>query len=345
MLGLSHLLISGTATSLILSSADPSVIIVGAISGLFPDIDISTSPVGRVLPWVSHYFERRMPHRSCTHSLLASAVVALLSYTILFFLPDSFLNYTHAINIGYFFGWFADCFTRAGVEMFYPASVRCVCPDNRNFRLKTGSNAEYGVLVALVAIAIIVFSINSRGGLMTQFNRLIASPNGVQQIYNSKGSTHLIVVQIQGVMASDRTPVLSEFLIVQSYGQGFLVLSKDGKIYKAGTEPDCQILTEKMTADVGEVAITNVESLTLDDENLGTSLKKFYRPGALSFVSGDISIDDPEDIKLTPDPHQFPFMRLSGSSIKLEAAPLGIVVQTAPNQFATGQLSIRSITK
>ncbi|GAA6619223.1 metal-dependent hydrolase [Scytonema sp. NUACC26] len=347
MMGLTHLLISGTATSLILGTANPSILMVGATAGLLPDVDISTSPAGRVLFPVSQYLERRFPHRSCTHSLAASTVVATLTYGLTFFLPNSafWLILAHAINIGYFFGWFADAFTRNGIEMFWPSSVRCVCPGNRNLRLASSSNAEYGVLVMLVLIAFISFNINSNGGLLNQFNRLIASPSGVEQIYNQSGATHLITVRIQGVLSSDRAKVLGEYLIVGSYGQGFLVLSSDGKLYKAGKEPDCQIIIEQITADVGQVAITNVESITLDDENLGSSLNRFYRPGVLTFVTGEIAIDDPEDIKLTPDPHQFPFIRLSGSSIKLESAPLGFVIQVAKNQFATGQLSIKSITK
>jgi inner membrane protein len=43
MLGISHLLISGTAASLLLQTADPVLIAVGAIAGLLPDVDVSTS--------------------------------------------------------------------------------------------------------------------------------------------------------------------------------------------------------------------------------------------------------------------------------------------------------------
>jgi hypothetical protein len=42
MLGISHLLISGTAASLLLQTADPVLIAVGAIGGLLPDVDVST---------------------------------------------------------------------------------------------------------------------------------------------------------------------------------------------------------------------------------------------------------------------------------------------------------------
>ena len=59
MLGLNHLLISATATSLILNTASPTIIATGAIAGLLPDIDISTSPAGRVLPWISSFFEQK----------------------------------------------------------------------------------------------------------------------------------------------------------------------------------------------------------------------------------------------------------------------------------------------
>jgi len=79
-MGLTHLLLSGTATSLALGTAQPEVLLVGAIAGLGPDVDISNSPAGQVLPWLSGYLEKRFPHRSCTHSCVASALVASIVY-------------------------------------------------------------------------------------------------------------------------------------------------------------------------------------------------------------------------------------------------------------------------
>jgi inner membrane protein len=235
MLGISHLLISGTASSLLLQTADPVLIAVGAIGGLLPDVDVSTSPAGKVFPWISGYFQETMPHRSMTHSIVASAVIAIASYGTAIFIPQ-FIPIASALTIGYTFGWFADCFTRGGVEMFWPSSVRCVCPGNRNLRLKTGSNAEYFVLCILVAIALSAFSINSKGGILTQFNRLIASTSGVQGVYNSSGSTHKIVANIKGVRAGDRSKVDGQFQIIQPNGTGFIVLEPNtNKLYKAAT--------------------------------------------------------------------------------------------------------------
>ena len=221
MLGISHLLISGTASSLLLQTADPVLIAVGAIAGLLPDVDVSTSPAGKVFPWISGYFQETMPHRSMTHSIVASAVIAIASYGTAIFIPQ-FIPIASALTIGYTFGWFADCFTRGGVEMFWPSPVRCVCPGNRNLRLKTGSNAEYFILCILIAIALSAFSINSKGGILTQFNRLIASTSGVQGVYNSSGSTHKIIANIKGVRAGDRSKVDGQFQIIQPNGTGFI---------------------------------------------------------------------------------------------------------------------------
>ncbi|BAZ33621.1 hypothetical protein NIES4074_61350 (plasmid) [Cylindrospermum sp. NIES-4074] len=343
MLGVSHLLISGTAASLLLGSADPVIIAVGAIGGLLPDIDISTSPAGRMFPWISGYFESRMPHRSCTHSLVASAAVAIASYGMALFLPK-LLPIASALTVGYTAGWFADCFTRGGVEMFWPSPIRCVCPGNRNLRLKTGSNAEYFILCILVAVALSIFSVNSRGGILTQFNRLIASTSGVQHVYNESGSTHRIVANIKGVRAGDRSRVNSQFYIIQTQGTGFIVLEPStNKLYKAGTDPDSQIIIEEITADVGKAAITTIESIFLEDQPIGEAIRKFNRAGAAVFVSGQLSVDDFDTSTIPRDPYQFPSITATPSTINLEAAPLQVINKFLGGEFASGQLQIKSI--
>jgi inner membrane protein len=292
-----------------------------------------------------------------THSIIASAVVAIAkrsvgiaSYGTAIFIPQ-FIPIASALTIGYTFGWFADCFTRGGVEMFWPSPVRCVCPGNRNLRLKTGSNAEYFILCILIAIpterfaiALSSFSINSKGGVLTQFNRLIASTSGVQGVYNSSGSTHKIVANIKGVRAGDRSKVDGQFQIIQPNGTGFIVLEpKTNKLYKAATEPDSQIVIEQITADVSTPAITTIESVFVEDQVVGEALSKFNRTNTNVFVSGDLVVEDFDTSILPRDPYQFKFIDASPSNIKLEAAPLKVVIKFLGDEFASGSLQIRSI--
>lgn len=341
---LTHMTTGSIAVSLGLQTADLTLVSVGAVAALLPDIDTSKSMAGRMFPWVSRWLEQRLPHRSCTHSLLASGVVAIATYPAAIWLSLP-LGLVHAVNIGYFTGWFADMFTKSGVEMFYPDSARWVVPGNRDFRLATNSPAEYVVLVVLMAIAVFTFSVNANGGIMTQFNRLIGSPTGVEQLYDELGGFHLMVAHIKGVRARDRKPVQEDFWIIESHGQGFVVQGADGAVYKAGTEPDVQIIARHITADAGPNATTLIEAIRLNDDGVRERLEPFNRPSAMVFVSGQMTIDDPEGLAevFFPDPLQFPFLRALGANVTLELAPLSVVQLALGDQFAIGQLSIKSI--
>ncbi|MBR8832972.1 MAG: metal-dependent hydrolase [Stigonema ocellatum SAG 48.90 = DSM 106950] len=353
MMALTHIVVSATATSLLLSTANPALIAIGGIAGLLPDVDISTSWAGRILPWVSHWLERRFPHRSCTHSLFASGVVAVVTYSIVFLLEGRFLLLAHAFNIGFFFGWLLDMFSKSGVEMFWPSTERYVCPGNRKFRLKTGSPAESIVFIMLTVLAITVFNINDSGGMMKQFNRLMATPTGVMEIYNQSGSTHVIFVHIKGVRSGDRSPIDGDFRIVEAKGQDFIVQSTSGEIYKVGTDAEAQIIADQITADVKGTAITNLEQLTIDDEALPSVLDKFKRPGSTVFLTGQLTIDDAQGVNYTSDPYQFPIIKVSkasvgstnSGSITLEAAPLPTVLEYFHDQYITGQLQLRIINE
>lgn len=342
MIGLTHMVVGATATSLGLGTADSVLLATGAIASLLPDIDISVSPAGRVFPWISRWLERRFAHRSCTHSLMASFALAIATYPIatLGYAPWGFI---HAINIGYFSGYFIDSFTKSGIEIFWPNSIRFVCPGNRDLRLQTGSSIEYSLLVALIVVAICVFTINASGGILVQFNRFLATTDGVEQLYNQKGNDHLVVVHLQGVRNSDRAPVQGDFWVIQAHGKDFIVQAKTGEIYKAGSEPDAQLIVEHIVADPGPVATTTVEPLKLEDLQVKVALSPFNRPGAMVFVSGQIVIDDPEGLQLVADPNQFSTIRATGNSVTLEAAPLMTVNKILGEQFATGQLAIKLI--
>jgi inner membrane protein len=342
MMGLTHMLISGLAVTASMQTTDAKVIVCAVVASLLPDIDTSASSAGRVFFFVSRYLERQFPHRSCTHSLFASFFLGILTYTIILTTNIS-INIAHAINLGYFFGYFADIFTPSGCEIFWPSKVRGVWPGNRNYRLKTNSPVEYVLMVVLVFLLVLSIKINSSGGILTNFNKIIGSPAGVANIYNQSGATNLIVVRVKGIRSSDRLKVTGDYTIIEAKGESFLVQSKAGQIYKIGTEPDANIITESVTADIGRAAVTTIESSTLEDEELETALRFYDRKNAMVFVSGQFNIDDSGDLKLSKDPYQFPFIRVTGSSITLEAAPIKKVISYLGEEFVTGELQIRTI--
>jgi inner membrane protein len=316
---------------------------VAATASLLPDVDTSKSYAGKFLPFVSRWIERRFPHRSFTHSIFASFVLAALTYPIPIILKLP-LEFVHAINIGYFLGYFGDTFTANGCEMFWPSSKRAVWPGNRAFRLRTGSQIEYIFLGFLVLILLSITSMNANGGMMTQFNRLIGSSIGVEQLYNQKGATSLLVAHIQGVMAKGRATADGDYLLVEAESKSFIVQSKAGEIYKASTtDPNAEIIITRIVADVAQVITKRTDKLMLHDVELGKTLSTYENPKMMVYVSGELKVDDPNDLRLPKFQHEFTYIHATGATVTLEYAPLKNVISQIGEHYATGYLEINII--
>lgn len=59
-----------------------ALVVVCAFFALLPDVDSAQSHIGRLLPWLSRPIERRVGHRTATHSLLAVGGVGAVAYLL-----------------------------------------------------------------------------------------------------------------------------------------------------------------------------------------------------------------------------------------------------------------------
>ncbi|MBE9242588.1 metal-dependent hydrolase [Synechocystis salina] len=341
MLTITHLLVGAASVGMAAQTTNPVPILIGAIASLLPDIDISTSSAGRVLPFISRPLEQRFSHRSATHSLLASITLATVTYGLWFAIPAIPLVIVHALNIGYFAGWFLDCFTKSGVEMFYPLGVRCVCPGNRNLRISTGSAAEYWLMVFVVAIAVWTFQLNNTGGLVKNFNALIAAPSGVTELYNRKGGNQIVYAEYEGVWTGNRAPVTEEAPIIATNGEGFLVL-QDDQVVKVGTEADSTIIVNRIRGREGEPAVIHTETIYLDDEP-PDRLEGYINP--MTFISGQLTIDDPTMLRLEQSAFAFAPIRNAGGFVTLDHAPIETAIHLLQDQYVRGSVTIKTIEK
>ncbi|MGB5713703.1 MAG: metal-dependent hydrolase, partial [Waterburya sp.] len=78
MMSVTHCAIALSGTSLILRTGQPLPLGLAVLGSQIPDIDTTTSTVGKICYPVSSWIEDRFPHRSITHSLLATAFLAVL---------------------------------------------------------------------------------------------------------------------------------------------------------------------------------------------------------------------------------------------------------------------------
>ena len=88
MMAITHCAIALSGTSLILGTANPLALGLAIIGSQLPDLDTTTSTIGKIFFPISSWIEDRFPHRSVTHCLLATAAIAVVSISIGYFSGD-----------------------------------------------------------------------------------------------------------------------------------------------------------------------------------------------------------------------------------------------------------------
>jgi inner membrane protein len=271
MMALTHAAIAAAGTSLILGTASPLSLGLAVLGSQLPDIDTSTSLIGQILFPISHWIEDRFPHRSITHSLLATGLIAVCSLLLgYYFFGD--IAALIALPLGHLLSCFSDCFTLQGVQLFYPYPAWAISVSNPNRRLKTGSASELWVLAGAIALLIVGITLATGGGITQKVSQQLGLREGLVEVYNQNAGSHHVYAQIEGVRASDRSPISGKFFILGTAGSEFVVT--DGKgIYKTNE----QIITNKLTTEVGEAATTQVRTLTFNDQEAISSLQRQRR--------------------------------------------------------------------
>jgi inner membrane protein len=338
MMALTHATIATAGTSLILGTANPLALGLAVIGSQLPDLDTTTSTIGKIFYPIANYIEDRYPHRSITHCLLATAAIAVVSIAIGYYCGD--IKSAIALPLGHLLACFSDCFTKQGVQLFYPYPAWAVSVSNPRRRLKTGGAGELWVLGAAIALLILGVYLANGGGVSQKVSQSLGLKDGIVELYNQKASTNKIYAEIKGVWASDRTKADGKYLIVGTEGSEFIV--SDGKgIYKTGE----QIITSKVSTEVGEAATTQVRNITFNDQNAIATLKELrtaYKDADI-FLSGELAIDFPEDVKIPIEPNQMITASVVGSSLKLNYCGLEKAIAYLKEQYAVGTVEVKVV--
>jgi inner membrane protein len=196
------------------------------------------------------------------------------------------------------------------------------------------------VLAGAIALLIVGITLATGGGITQQVSQQLGLKEGLVEVYNKNAGSHQVYAQIEGVKASDRSPVSGKFFILGTEGSEFIVT--DGKgVYKTNE----QILTSKLTTEVGEAATTQVRTITFNDESAITSLKQLQSayPNAAIYLSGSLTVDFPEEVKLPILPDQYPTVSLAGAVVQMEYLGVEGAIAVLREQYAVGTVAAKII--
>ena len=192
------------------------------------------------------------------------------------------------------------------------------------------------------AIALLVFGIYlaNGGGITQKVSQNLGLRDGIVIIYNENAATNKVYAQIKGYWSSDRTSADGKYLIIGNEGNEFIVTDGEG-VYKTGE----QIITSKVTTEVGEAAVTEIRNLTFNDEDAIPQLEELQRayPNADIYLNGELTVDFPEDVNIPIESNQMVTAALSGSRIKFKYCGLDRASAILREQYAVGTLEIRII--
>lgn len=280
MMAKTHILLSVTITSFALETIHPAVLATAALASQLPDVDTSTSFVGRILFPLSRWLEHRFPHRTITHSFFATAIIALLALPLRWSHPQLW----HAVMLGFFGGWFGDAFTKSGVAAFYPlSSARLVIPANPRLRLSTGSRAEYLVCIGLLLSFLFSVHLHSQGGFRRAFNLWLAQPEGVTTLFARSSATHQIFAHIEGRFIASSSSINADFEVLEIEGEKLLVRDTNGLLYWAEQESactNCHLAIHRVQARLGMKIVIETKELKWKEAEVEEAVR-----GQLSVVS------------------------------------------------------------
>ncbi|MGB5711300.1 MAG: metal-dependent hydrolase, partial [Waterburya sp.] len=281
------------------------------------------------------------PHRSITHSLLATASLAIACVGINFLLGDKFSFVAAiALPLGHLLSCFSDTFTKQGVQLFYPNPAWAISVSNPRRRLKTGGAGELWVLGVAIALLTLGIYLANGGGITQKVSQNLGLRDGIVRIYNQNASTNKVYARIAGYWTSDRTTADGKYLIIGNEGNEFIVT--DGKgVYKTGE----QIITSKVTTEVGEAAKTEIKNISFNDEDAVAQLEELQQtyPGADIYLNGELTIDFPEDVRIAIERNQMTTATLSGNRIRFEYCSLGRAIAILKDQYSLGTVEVKVV--
>jgi inner membrane protein len=341
MMALTHMAIGAAAAAFALS---PSPVAMGlaVLGSQLPDIDTSNSWIGSVLFPVSRWIEKRYPHRTITHCLLCSLLLLLLSGAAGYLWPDLLPGYCWlALSIGHASACFADCFTKQGVQLFWPKPAWCVSGLNPNRRLSTGSVGEYSVLAVAILALMLNIHFNTSGGWTRAMVQAVGLREGAIEVYNTESAKRHVFAEVKGVWVSDRARADGKYWVLGTDGGEFVIT--DGKgIYKTAQN----LIIERLAAKPAGEATTISKTLTFNDQELQQDLQQLQldNPQSAIYLSGNINVDFPEEIPRSAKPNQLQVLSLSGNNVLLNYCPIDAALIQLQGQYVTGTITAKVIT-
>jgi len=312
-----------------------------AAGALVPDLDSASTYVGKLLPFIARRVERRFGHRTFTHSLLFTAILALALLPLVALDKDPYL----CLLAGCLSHMFLDTMTVTGVCLLYPfSSRRCVFPMDVNhphsYRVQTGSRVDHTFGVIFLLGCLPAFLIAHQG-----YDRFVrAAQRDIESAvrdYNDFSRHSTVSATVSAYDMFTKEHIRGEYEVIGALNQETLVFEgAGGRIHTLGKEYRATYVAENVICHEGSAVLTRTRSVDLSNQPL-SQIRAYVDTNAVNHLFGTVWTDVPASIG--PGPGVFsPVIGVSGE-IRLNYARLSDLEVVAGAFVIRGSITIRTL--
>jgi membrane-bound metal-dependent hydrolase YbcI (DUF457 family) len=317
----------------------PAVAALTTAGALLPDVDTTTSLVGKLCPPLSRLLERRFGHRTLTHSLLALMLITLPTLPLALVDP----TWPAAFALGYLSHLLVDASNKSGVPLFFPSPLRAVLPRGEGVRIAVGSKAEALLFLLLLALIAILLPLHWLG-FARALHALTRTTAGAIADYRIWEGKYEVWAEVDGIFRLSQRRVRQRYRILGVANAHTLVVDDPGAgtMHTVGTGESASIFPYGIRAEPGRAITVQTRTVDLSQELLGDLLRKIPTTGE-SFLLGKVRTPDTPVIK--PEPEQYAALELGMHELELRyARPRALEAQGVATTFiVTGQVLIQTI--
>lgn len=283
MVAYSHVTISTLTTSVALSFFyhDTKWVHIGIaiFTSILPDIDNRMSTLGRILPRLSEYLQKRFGHRGAIHSLYACFLIFLPLLVISYLMPSLGFSYWFVAVWGFTSHLLADSVTITGVKLLYPSNAVYVFPYQSDFRIKTGGNIDYLIGSIFLILSVVYISKTANIGYTGKVREIIGLPIvAMDQFSDYDRKEHLVNGIVFNKLTRERVAISNARLLYADQNHVYIY----------------QNTIQKFSQDKFELKKTKITPLAFDF-NFGTNIYQDNNSKIIA-VAGYIYTSDAQEI-------------------------------------------------
>jgi len=246
-------------------------VVATAAGSLLPDIDLPTSAIGRPFFPIASWINRKMGHRTLTHSVLGILLFGFLAFVIGWafraWLGAPSPQYAWFLTLGFASHILVDTFTKTCVDLFWPARIRGVFFGNERYRVVSAGRGDYWFMTVCLVANLACYPL-ARDGFTFSLHQAFGDIYSVSTDFKEYGERNRIWVDLEGVDAISNQKVKGRFEILAAVDNGAILIERNGLKQLVSRTAPLHIFPTKARIFIGEQTTISTREIKMAGRTL-----------------------------------------------------------------------------